>query len=55
MIAATNDSAVARATLNHLHERGVNASGWDNERCTWFLSPEIVGGVREALRHGRLH
>ena len=47
--AATNDSAIARHALNLLAAEGVNASRWDNQQGTWFLTPEIM----EAMRSGR--
>lgn len=44
--AATNSSGTARHMLNLLAADGVRASGWDNERGTWFLTPEIMEAMR---------
>ena len=44
--AATNSSATARMVLNMLAASGVQTSGWDNEKLTWFLTPEIMQAMQ---------
>ena len=58
--AATNDSATARTLLNVIAADGHKASGWDNERLTWFpglfmatVTWPLGGGTGTGLGHGQ--
>ena len=44
--AATNSSATARMVLNLLAASRIHASGWDNKKLTWFLTPEIMDAMQ---------
>ena len=52
---ATNDQVVARTLLNVLVATGKDASGWDNQRRVWFVTPEIMRAMRGFDRGGAVH